>query len=327
MATTDPYRARRDRQAARGIPEAANAALAAGFFLLQAWQWILLPLYFLPADPRWGWTLVPVVLTTTTLWALLHEAFHGILFRNAAVNDTVGRILAVLLGASFRVLRFGHLMHHRFNRTALESPDLAGRAARARPQTWAIYYLRLTVGLFLAEAAGTWLSLLPRGRAERIVRGLFGAEDETGRSMLPAAQRILLAPRALRDIRIDALATLTLTAAGLALYDSDWPMLAAALLARGFLLSFFDNAYHYGTPPGAILSGMNLRLPRWTQAAILNFNLHGVHHHAPSLPWRALPRSFERTGAAYHDGYFRAALRQLKGPVARDAATAAPGTV
>lgn len=50
MATTETYRGRGRRRAAAGIPEATNAALAAGFFLLQIWLWLLLPLYFLPAS-------------------------------------------------------------------------------------------------------------------------------------------------------------------------------------------------------------------------------------------------------------------------------------
>jgi fatty acid desaturase len=90
------------------------------------------------------------------------------------------------------------------------------------------------------------------------------------------------------------------------------------LLGRGFLLSFLDNAYHYATPPGDALSGMNLALPRWAETAILNFNLHGIHHKAPALPWRALPAAFRRTGDTYDDGYFSAALRQVRGPVVRE---------
>jgi hypothetical protein len=36
------------------------------------------------------------------------------------------------------------------------------------------------------------------------------------------------------------------------------------------------------------------------------------------LPWRALPAAFRRTGDTYDDGYFSAALRQVRGPVVRE---------
>jgi fatty acid desaturase len=298
----------------RDIPTATNMAIAGGLVLSQAWLWVLLPVYLLPSDARWGWTLVPVVLTTTTYWALLHEAFHDILLPDRRAGAALGRLLAILFGASFRVLRFGHLMHHRFNRTALDSPDLAGTATRRRAGTWIAYYFRLAFGLFLAEAAGGWLALLPRPAVEQVVRLLFGATDEAGRSMHGSARRQLLAPAALREIRTDAALALALAVTGFALYGAYWPMLVAALLARGFMLSFFDNAYHYGTAPGDVLSAMNLALPRWAERVILNFNLHGVHHRAPSAPWRTLPAAFRDAGAIYDANYFGAALRQVRGP-------------
>ncbi len=48
---------------------------------------------------------------------------------------------------------------------------------------------------------------------------------------------------------------------------------------------------------------------------ILNFNLHGVHHIHPYLPWTRLPESLSRQGAGFDSDYFTAALRQLGGPV------------
>lgn len=297
------------------IPAMLNAFLVGIMMALQVWLWFVLPLVLLPLDARWGWTVLPVVLATTTLWSLLHEAFHDNLLADRRLNAAAGRLLAISIGASFRVLRFGHIMHHRFNRTVLDRADIVSAAERRRPGTWVAYYFRLTIGLFLLEMAGSWASLLPRPAVARVVARLFGAQDEAGRSMHGPAERTLLSPGALREIRLDAAAAIVLTGTGLFLYGDHWPLLAAALLARGFLISFFDNAYHYGTPGDDILSARNLSLPRWAERAILNFNLHGIHHRAPAIPWPMLAPEFRKNRNTYDSGYFSSALRQLGGPV------------
>src|ERR1041384_5511342 len=87
------------------------------------------------------------------------------------------------------------------------------------------------------------------------------------------------------------------------------------LLSRAFFISFLDNVYHYGTPLNRASSSYNLRLPKFLSSLILNFNLHGVHHVYPYLPWTRLPEFLVRQGAFYDQGYFTAAARQLRGPV------------
>jgi hypothetical protein len=74
--------------------------------------------------------------------------------------------------------------------------------------------------------------------------------------------------RHLREFRADAMAVvLVYAAAGFAYGWHVW-MLAAALAARGVLISVADNAYHYGTRVDARLEAMNLRLPRpWNNSS------------------------------------------------------------
>jgi fatty acid desaturase len=87
------------------------------------------------------------------------------------------------------------------------------------------------------------------------------------------------------------------------------------LAARAFCISFFDYLYHYGTPVGDVRQAHNLSLPPALGLLMLNFNLHGVHHRDPRLPWWALPDTFRRQGGRYDDRYVTAAFRQLRGPV------------
>ena len=63
------------------------------------------------------------------------------------------------------------------------------------------------------------------------------------------------------------------------------PLLFLALLARGFLISFLDNVYHYETPVSDVFYAKNLRLAAPLAKLLLNFNFHGIHHVNPAIPW------------------------------------------
>lgn len=295
------------------IPVRRNAAIAAGLAAAAALQYAALPLWLLPLSPWWGWLLLPLTLLTLTWWALLHEAFHGLLHPSRRLNDGVGRALAIAFGTPFRVVRFGHLMHHRFNRSALDRAEvtevLPGVPARA------VYYLRLVVGLYLAEAAGAVLALAPRALYERAADAAFGRVTDDGESMAAACARHLKAPPARREMRLDGALVLLLLAGSFWLYGAAWWMLALALLGRGTLQSVADNAYHYATPLDDRLHALNLRLPRPLERGCLNFTLHRVHHHRPGLPWTALPDAFARTGERYDTGFAAAVLAQFRGPI------------
>ncbi|MAO55414.1 MAG: fatty acid desaturase [Rhodospirillaceae bacterium] len=297
-------------------PWRLNLVLAVAMAALNLVQLAALPLWLLPLDMRWGLLLIPIALTTPLLWSVLHEAIHGILHPLDAVNDGIGRGLAVLFGSPFRILRLGHLMHHRFNRTELDRTEVYAGPDAASPGARLIYYARLLAGLYLAEFAASAAALLPRRWVARFVALTFGAEDGDGRSMRRAAERHLLEPHAMRDLRLDGLAVVAVFALAFWFYGAAWWMLALALLGRAFLVSFLDNAYHYGTPPDDVLFSYNLALPRpVAAAAMLNFNFHAVHHRHPALPWTQLPRVFDESGDVHEGPMAAVALRQLRGPL------------
>ncbi|MCF3106980.1 fatty acid desaturase [Streptomyces roseoverticillatus] len=299
------------RAAGDGRPRTATSvrltclALAVGLC-----QLFVLPLWLLPADPAWGWALVPLVLTTTPLWSLVHEGIHGTLLADRPWNDRCGRALAVLHGAPFVVLKTGHLLHHRYSRTPRERTEVYD----ARATTWAKaapgYYARLLGGLYLMESASVLLALLPATLLRRLARSAEAPDTVAGPLLDRLARR-----RALRQLRTDAAAVAALYAAAFAAYGEHAWMLVAALAGRALVVSLSDNAYHYATPLDAPLQAMNLRLPRPLEAFALGFNLHGVHHRHPGLPWSALRARFAREGGRYDLGWMPAVARQLRGPV------------
>lgn len=286
-----------------------NAVLAVGVFALHFAMLFAIPVA-VHADAAWGLALVPIVLVTNAFWSLVHEAIHGMLFRQRRINDAVGRAFGVCFGAPFRALRAGHLLHHRFSRTARERTEVYEPGRTMRLVASLRYYLQIFGGVYLLEVFGALAAFLPARALAAIERRL-----ESSGSVSQLVLRVLRQPAALRELRVDAAAMLLLYSTSFALYGEHWWMLAAAIAGRAFLISFADNAYHYGTRLDAPREAKNVRAPRWLEAGLLNFTLHGIHHQHPSLPWHALHARFEVGGGRYDEGYFACLVRQLEGPI------------
>ena len=297
--------------------QAVNLGLAALLCLIQLYQLFILPILLLPVTGWWGLTVLPLLFTTTTYWALLHEAFHRVLHPNPAVNDWTGRVMAILFGAPYRVLRVGHLSHHRLNGMACDRPEAFDPTRQSRGMAAAVFYPRLLFGLYMAELLSSLQAFLPRPVAERIVRRAFYGDDPQARGTAEMAVRRIIG-RGLWEVRADS--ALIVAVYGLALYGygENWPWLAAVILGRGVAISTMDNAFHYGGPLGNSRQAYNLRLPGWASRLILHFNLHRIHHCHPTLPWQALPAAFGAHRETYDDSLPKALLRQLRGPIPLD---------
>jgi Fatty acid desaturase. len=150
-AATDP----------RSIPARLNLLLAVLALTMSGWLWIVLPL-LLPALPALGWSLLIVVLATTFYWSLLHEGIHAVLLPDRRLNDVLSRLLAIGFPAPFAVLRFGHLKHHQFNRTAIDRSEVFDPALTTRSAAAWRYYPQLLIGLYASEVAALLLVWLPR---------------------------------------------------------------------------------------------------------------------------------------------------------------------
>jgi fatty acid desaturase len=295
------------------VPARLNALLAALVLAAHGMLLFALPL-LLRHNPRWAWAGAAVAATTGTLWSLLHEAIHGLLARERHRNDLLGRALGVAFGAPFAALRTGHLLHHRYSRTARERTEVYDPACTTRLRAAPAYYLRLLGGMYLAECAAALAALLPARNLAALARRMQSRESVVGLLLAELA-----APRALAQFRIDCAAIALVWGASFWLYGESAWLLAAVIALRAFLVSVADNAYHYGTALDAPRAAKNVHAPRWLQAALLNFTLHGVHHRQPGLPWTALPRAFAAAGLDYDEGYGACLARQLQGPIAADA--------
>lgn len=293
-----------------------NLALLLNMAVLTFGVMVLVPWLLLPVDARWGFLLVPVALLSNGFWALHHEAIHGGFHDDRRRNALAGRIMAILLGSSFAVLRFGHLMHHQYNRNPTDRPDVYDPARDSRLLARLSFLGNLLGGLYLVELIVPIACLLPRPIIRRIVDRVYRADDPDVRAIHQSATRLFLDPRRLALIRADALMATALIGVSAYLFGRYWPMLAGFILARGLLISVVDNVYHFATPIDRPDYARNLWLPAPLRLLLLNMNLHRVHHTRPALPWWRLSAELRVTGDGFDAPLLTAALAQFSGPVA-----------
>lgn len=258
------------------------------------------------------WLVIPLMLlATTAYWALIHEAIHGGLLKNSAANLLAGRALAVAHGAPFTLLRLGHLLHHRYSRT-LDVSEAYDPTQTSYARAALRHYSTIFGGLYFAEMASGWLAWMPTRQRASLSLALAGDNAITRRIL-----RDLERPESLRMARIDAALSMLLLMLALWSWGQAWWLFALSWLGRAALISFFDNAYHYGTPLGGKVGDVrNHYLPVWAAWLVLNFHWHGVHHQLPSASWIFLPDLAREQGVARPtQGYCSGALMQLKGPL------------
>lgn len=295
------------------ILELTNFSLASLFILLQLFQFFILPIYLLPKGTRWDYLVILLAFTITPLWALLHEAIHGIFNSSSRLNRVFGRMLAICFGSPFNILRLTHLSHHKFNRTVTEKgteiydPKNVS-CFRASIQ----YFFYIFCGLYLLEVSSIFLFFLPPKVFGRMRSRLLkhGNLQEKWLAAQFADEHVV------RQTQIDGLVICAILVLSACCFGQHCLIFAALLMLRTFLVSFHDNVYHYGTPLGMTVSGHNLFMPRSISRLVLNFNLHRIHHQYPNVPWTQLPEYFIRQSEVYDEHFLTAALNQLRGPIA-----------
>ena len=313
MESVDTAQAKVVRRAAarRQIPERLNFVIATINLLVYLSLFLGEALFV--GRPFWLFALVVLgfLVSTPTVWGLVHEGIHGRLLRHPPANRAASRMLCILLGFSFDAVEFGHLMHHRYNGHKYDRPDRAGDPEPAW-KTWARHWAHLFGGQYLFTALVSMVAFAPtRLRQLALKRGISGTEPEMV-AMRHAALKWFGDPRRIFRIRLDCIASILLTLLLALRYAAFWPALGLALYGRAFIYSTLDNLPHYGVQGRGGIAAKNLSLPRWASFLVLHHNLHRVHHERPDLPWRAVPAHL---GEAPTDGsYLLAAIRQFSGP-------------
>lgn len=254
-----------------------------------------------------GWELVGLAacfgLVMNSVYAVIHEAEHGILFSNRSVNDTVGTLMALFFPAPFHLIRQGHLGHHLRNRSDDEAFDLYFDGEKAAGK--ALQWYGILTGVFWAVVAlgnvvVLFLPFLMKRKYYEFDRPTSALMD----SFNPAYWRL---------IRLEALLAIVLhvgVIVGLGIPPLQYLLV---YLGFGFMWSSIQYVHHYGTERHVTRGARNLWLFPGLDQLLLNHNWHLTHHKHPTVPWLALP-AIGRDEDPRRDFLLWHYLRMWKGP-------------
>jgi len=264
----------------------------------------------------WAWSgwafagyLIVYGYVTVLSWLLIHEAIHYKLLGRRTSNDLMGRSIAITFGSPFHILKVGHMTHHRYNRADLDSNEFVPANTRRFALWWFAYYARILGGLYFSEVISPLVFFFWK-RFKRIV--IAWSKSQT----LPAVLN-LFTRRMVQTIQFDAVLCVAFLSAQVYANRADFRPFVILFLWRAFIVSFYDNAYHYGTDPHDLQAANNLSVPRFLQPIILNHNLHRLHHRYPTASWAVLTEFEKRDAETFDSSLAKTIWLQLKGPLRR----------
>jgi fatty acid desaturase len=300
-----------DKSSLRYLPQKQNIAFSAFAILFQMAGLALTPMI-------WAWSglaffvyLLVYGYATVMSWLLIHEAIHYKLLHNRQANDRLGRVHAILFGCPFHILKVGHMTHHRYNRSELDTTELVPRDTRHFLLWWLAYYARILGGLYMSEVLAPLMFFFWK-RVRRVI--LAFTQNRAVATILDMFTR-----RMVETIQFDAVLSVGFIALQCYCNWDDLTPFVLLFFSRGLIVSFYDNAYHYGTDPNDPAAANNLSVPAFVKPFILNHNMHRVHHRHPLASWASLPDLFAADEDSFAGALMGTGLKQLKGPVRRPA--------
>jgi len=259
------------------IPVALNVGIILG-------QMIAIGACFYAASrARTWWELAGLAMVfgvlMNSVYSIIHEAEHAILFPNRFWNDLIGAFMALFFPAPFHLIRQGHLGHHFRNRSDDEAFDLYFEGDH-RLWRWLILYGILTGCYWVVVVLGNVVFLFFPFAANKKYWDFDRPSAAFMESLNPAFRRL---------IQLECLCVLALhTSVLLALHI---PILNYALMyfGFGFTWSAMQYVHHYGTERHVTRGARNLRVWEPVDRLWLNHNWHLAHHEHPTVPWVYLP--------------------------------------
>jgi len=251
-------------------------------------------------QPQWIWNCVGVLLTAHTLiysGYLIHDCAHHAIFKSAAANDRLGRLMTWINGAclaNYAGLKKKHLRHHS---DRLDVVTFDFRAALGRFPVW----LRRTV-LALEWCYIPAVELLMRGLviAAPFAAAPTEATDPQVRAASRAARARVLLFAALRIAGFAILGLVSLKA--LILYAFAYVLFLNVLrfmdafqhtyevfVSRTLVAAVPDPRRDLNYEYENTYSNLVAEHPWWLNLLVLNFSYHNAHHVRPAEPWYRLP--------------------------------------
>jgi len=270
-------------------------------------QLLLLGCCFVAAPKAQGWWVLGLSVgfgvLMNSVYSVIHEAEHRMLFPHAGWNDGVGVFMALFFPAPFHLLRQGHLGHHMRNRSDDEAFDLYFEGENPLWRYIQMYGILTGCYWIMVALANFVVLLLPWTLQKR--HWDFDRQS--------AAFMESLNPRYVRMIQLEALGVIVLHA-GL-IWSLHIPLLTYFLMyfGFGFTWSAMQYVHHFGTERHVTRGARNLFIWLPLDKIWLNHNWHQTHHEHPTVPWTYLPKLGREENP--HRGFLPAAwLKMWRGP-------------
>lgn len=219
-----------------------------------------------------------------TLFALLHEAVHGVASPGKSLNDWIGRIAGWTFPTSYAMQRVAHLGHHARNRTDQELFDyfLPGQSRSLR-NFW-LYAGNLFGMYWWSVVWSNFLFLVaPWAYRSRLFRETVAPLLGFGPYMNDLAKQNPL------RIWLEIALAFAYQFAVFFVLDLDLSGFALCNFAFGLHWSALQYADHAWSARDVRDGAWNLRVLAPFRWIALNYHLHLAHHRHPQVPWYRLP--------------------------------------
>jgi fatty acid desaturase len=285
------------------IPTRMNIAIMAG-------QLVALGACFYAAAHVHRWWSIGVLtavfgILMNSIYSVIHEAEHAMLFPNRRWNDFAGAMMALFFPAPFHLIRQGHLGHHLRNRSDDEAFDLYFEDDHSIWR-WLVLYGILTGCYWIVVVLSNIVFLVaPFANNKK-----YWHFDRPSEAFMES-----LNPRYRRLIQLEAASVIVLHT--LIIWGFGIPVLTYAIMYFGFGLTWSSMQYvhHYGTERHVTRGARNLWIFEPLDVLWLNHNWHRAHHEHPTVPWTHLPSLSSDEPARSKRGFLLLAyLRMWRGP-------------
>lgn len=214
-----------------------------------------------------------------SIYAVIHEAEHGMLHPDRRINDWLGAGMSLLFPAPYHLIRQGHLGHHRRNRSDDEAFDCYFDGDRPWLKRLILYGIITGCYWILVAFSNVLVLVVPFLFAKR-----WFEFDRPSAAFMES-----LDPRFFRLIQLEGAAAILLHAFLIWFFRVPPLVYAAVYFGFGFSWSAMQYVHHYGTDRDVVEGTRNLRFFGWVDSVWLNHNWHLVHHRQPNVPWPYLP--------------------------------------
>jgi fatty acid desaturase len=253
----------------------------------------------------WGVLLLAMVfgVVMNSVYSIIHEAEHAMLFSNRRWNDAAGVFMALFFPAPFHLIRQGHLGHHLRNRSDDEAFDFYFEEDHKLWKILVLYGILTGFYYVMVALSNVVFLVLPFRQDKK-----YWHVDQASTAFMEA-----LNPRYRWAIRLESAAAVALHVGlvwGLGIPVWHYVGMYAGF---GFMWSAMQYVHHYGTERHVTRGARNLWIWKPLDLLWLNHNWHLTHHSHPSVPWVDLPQKAQEEST--ERGFLLTAyLRMWRGP-------------